>query len=179
MIQRLFQYLKGTLTIGWIYQGKRDDIIAFSDSSFADCNGSVSTCGYLVRVFGDTVAWKTIKQNFVALSTCEAEYAAMHLACKGVVSINNSISKLLNRSFLPATLRCDNQAAICNAETNGGNKLRHMTGVYRDYIKECLSQNKVKLKWISSKEQLADIMTKPLAFDLHSKLRDIIINISI
>ena len=177
LVERVFQYLKGTVAMGLVYQGRRDDMVAYSDSNFADCEGSKSTCGYIIRLFGDTVAWKTNKQNFVALSTCEAEYIAMSQCCQEIVSIDLSISRLLGRSILPAKLKCDNQAAIHCASTNGGNKLRHVTEKHYHYVRECRNLNRVDIKWVLSENQLADILTKPLAFLLHNKLTKKILNI--
>lgn len=177
MIRRIFQYLKGTVTMGLTFLGRTNEMVAFSDSSFADCKGSVSTCGYIVRLFGDTIAWKTTKQKYVALSTCEAEYVAMSEASREIVSIDKSISKIINKSLFPVVLYCDNRAAIFCASTNRSNKLRHMTEVHQDYIKECVDCERIIIKWVSTKDQLADIMTKPLAYEIHSKIRDKIINI--
>lgn len=69
MVKRVFRYLKGTRTLGLRYTGERNDLQAYSDASFADCNGSLTTCGYVIKLFGDTIAWRTHKQSYVALST--------------------------------------------------------------------------------------------------------------
>lgn len=176
MIKRVFAYLKGTITIGLNYTGRRNDLVAYSDASFADGKGSISTCGYVIKLFGDTIAWKTQKQRYVALSTCQAEYVAMSYACQETISISKSLDRILNDSFLPATLRCDNKAAEICAKTSGGNKLRHMTEIKEDYVKECEKENRVNITWVSSKEQLADIMTKPLSYEIHTVMRDKILN---
>lgn len=176
MVKRVFRYLKGTSTLGLHYTSKRNDMVAYSDASFADCKNSISTCGYVVSLFGDTIAWRTTKQSYVSLSTCQAEYVAMSLACQEVISINKSISRVLNESFLPALLRCDNNAAIACAKTSGGNRLRHMVEVHDNYVKECVKHNRIIIEWVSTKEQWADIMTKPLSFDVHVKLRNKLLN---
>lgn len=176
MVKRVFQYLKGTKSLGLNYLGRRDDLVAFSDASFADCKNSISTCGYVIRLFGDTISWRTTKQSYVALSTCQAEYVAMSQVCQETISIDKSIQRILNDSFLPATLYCDNRAAIFCAKTSGGNKLRHMTEIHEDYVKECVKCKRIVVDWVPTKEQWADIMTKPLSFETHTKLRDKILN---
>ena len=40
MAQRVFEYLKRTSRIGLRYHGRRNDMTAYSDSSFEDCKGS-------------------------------------------------------------------------------------------------------------------------------------------
>lgn len=176
MVERVFRYLKGTTSVGLNYYGRRNDLLAYSDASFADCKNSISTCGYIIRLFGDTIAWKTQKQSYVALSTCQAQYVAMSHACQEIVSINKSLNWMLKDSFLPASLLCDNKAAETCAKTSGGNKLRHMTEIKENYVKECVKENRVEIKWVSTKEQWADIMTKALCYETHTLMRDKILN---
>ena len=51
-----------------------------------------------------------------------------------------------------------------------------MAVTHGDYIKSCVLEGKVNVRWVSTKENEADIMTKPLPFDTHKFLRDKIIN---
>lgn len=74
------------------------------------------------------------------------------------------------------SLWCDNKAAEASAKTGGGTKLRHMTEVREHYVKECVNRNLVTVKWIASKDQIADILTKPLSFELHKRLTGRILN---
>ena len=41
-----------------------------------------------------------------------------------------------------------------------------------DYVKNCVLENRVKVKWIETKENMADIMTKPLPNLARDYLRD-------
>ena len=61
-VKRVFRYLKGTQTVGLTYLGKSDIFEGYSDASFGDCKGSLTTSGYIIKFFGDTIAWKTRKQ---------------------------------------------------------------------------------------------------------------------
>jgi len=51
-----------------------------------------------------------------------------------------------------------------------------MTEIKEDYVKECEKENRVNIIWVSTKEQLADIMTKPLSYEIHAVMRDKILN---
>ena len=143
-----------------IYKASENDIQSYADASFADCKNLLTTSGFFIKLFGDTVSWKTHKQPYVALSTCQAEYVAMSDACRESIALDNSLKLILNESFAPMTLWCDNKAAERNVETSGGNKLRHMTEVRENYVKECVRGKLIKIDWVASKEQLADIFTK-------------------
>ncbi|XP_043475030.1 secreted RxLR effector protein 161-like [Leptopilina heterotoma] len=104
MVKRVFKYLKGTKSLGLKYLGRQNGLLAYSDASFADCKSSVSTCGFIIKLFGDTIAWRVTKQSYVALSTCEAEYVAMSQACQELIAINKSLMRVYNDSLLPATV---------------------------------------------------------------------------
>lgn len=48
----------------------------------------------------------------------------------------------------------------------------HIAETHGDFIKSCVIENKVIVKWIGTKENKADIMTKPLPASTHIELRD-------
>lgn len=176
MTKRVFNYLKGTRDLSLIYRSNKDGMQAFSDASDADCKGSLTTSGYLINLFGNPVAWRSHKQSYVALSTCEAEYVAMGEACQEIMATGNTIDNLLEESIYPVQLFCDNVAAISSGKTIGSTKLRHMTRIKADYVKECIRFKRVELQWIRSKDQLADIFTKPLPFLTHANLTKRVLN---
>ena len=55
--------------------------------------------------------------------------------------------------------------------------MRHMTNIKEHYVRECVERLLVCVQWIASKEQEADIMTKPLSFELNTKLVKLIFNL--
>ena len=52
-----------------------------------------------------------------------------------------------------------------------------MTDIKEHYVRECVKRQLVSVKWVASKDQIADIMTKPLSFYLHAKLIKLILNL--
>ena len=80
IILRVFRYLKGTKEKGFRYCGNRNDVQAYSDASFADCEKSISTCGFVIRLFGsdgsDVENSKTNIRSFIDVSSrvCCNEY---------------------------------------------------------------------------------------------------------
>ena len=67
-------------------------------------------------------------------------------------------------------LRCDNYAAIQSTKMQGAVGLRHLTEIRYHFVKECEKRGRVDIEWVCSKDQLADIFTKPLLFSVHEKL---------
>ena len=52
-----------------------------------------------------------------------------------------------------------------------------MTDIKEHYVRECVERQLICMKWIASKKQEADVMTKPLSFELHAKLVKLISNL--
>ena len=142
----------------------------FSDTSFADCKGSKTTSGFIIRLYGDIVAWKAYKQHFVLFNT-------MSEACQETVSLLNSLKLFIRKDFNPVELYCDNRAAESSKMINVSNKLKHMTEVREGYVKECMSRNFVNVRWVPSKEKFADIFTKALLLETHRRLTCRILNL--
>ena len=176
MAKRVMQYLSGTKHYDLTYKAKSEGLIGYSDSSLSDCKNSLTTCGFVIKMFGDVVAWRTHKQTGVALSTCQAEYVAMSEACQEMISLHNSVKFVLGYNCYPMNLCCNNMAALVYAETDGGNKLRYMIKRRYHYVKECVREKYVKTLWIPTKQQLADIFTKSLEKNAHNYLTNKILN---
>ena len=82
-VNRFLRYLKHTPSIGlWYPMGASLDLLGYSDSDFAgsrvDRKSTSGGCHLLGR---SLVSWSSKKQNFVALSTAEAEYIAAGACC--------------------------------------------------------------------------------------------------
>lgn len=105
MVERVLRYLIKTKDLQMIYRRKLEGLDAYSDASMADCKGSITTCGFLVRLYGDIIAWKTKKQHYVSLSTCQAEYIAMSEACKEMIAIGFSLRDFMNENLYPMKLK--------------------------------------------------------------------------
>ena len=107
--------MKGTQTHSLNYYGDSNDMQGYSDASFGDCKGAKTTGGYVIKLFNDTITWRTKKQNYVALSTCQAEYVAMSDCCQEMISIHNCLKRVLDWDFTPIVLWYDNKATDCGS----------------------------------------------------------------
>ncbi|KAK2069237.1 hypothetical protein P8C59_003834 [Phyllachora maydis] len=87
--------------------------IGFSDSDFAgDKATSKSTYGYLYKLAGRPISWKTKRATTIALSTLEAETDGLTEAIREVQWIIGLFSKLHRPIDYPITLYGDNQGSI-------------------------------------------------------------------
>ena len=117
-VKRIMRYLKGTSNHGLIYSKKYSkSCVGFSDADWAgDVNDRKSTSGYLFKISGAPVSWRSKKQACVALSTAEAEYMALSSAAQEATWLRQLTKDLQNGLTRPTVIHEDNQSAICMAK---------------------------------------------------------------
>ncbi|XP_022956276.1 uncharacterized protein LOC111458028 [Cucurbita moschata] len=136
-VKQILRYVKGTLSFGCVYKKLSNmELVGFSDSDMAeDIDDRKSTTGVSYYLGVNPITWVSQKQKVVALSSCEAEYIATTVGtCQGVW-LDRILSNISQLQVKPK-LNVDNKSAIALTKNS----------VYHD-----------------RNEQLADILTKPLA----------------
>jgi hypothetical protein len=139
-------------------------LIGYSDSDLAgDVDDKKSTSGVFFYLGSSPVSWFTQKQKSVAISTCEAEYMAGTAAsCQGIW-LGRLLSELLDVEFEPVTLNMDNQSAIALCKNPVFHeRSKHIDTKYH-FIREKVEEGLIDVKYCGTNDQLADILTKPLA----------------
>ena len=133
-INRVIRYLKQTKTLAIEYSAPTTEgqpvFEAYSDSAFADdATTRRSSSGYLIKLFGGPIDWKSYKQKSVTTSTTEAELHALTHAAKEVYywkRIFRDIGLCLGHEI---STGCDNQQTIrllTNATPKLITKLHHV-----------------------------------------------------
>ncbi|WVZ50199.1 hypothetical protein U9M48_001476 [Paspalum notatum var. saurae] len=165
-VKQILRYLKGTQSYGLKYRrgtAAEPSLVGFSDSDHAgDLDDRKSTTGVAYFLGPSLVSWASQKQKTVALSSCEAEFvAAASAACQGVW-LSRLLGELLGKEPAPVDLLVDNQSAIALSK----NPVHHDRSKHIDtkfhFIRECVDDGKVKIDHVGTREQLANILTKPL-----------------
>ena len=128
--------------------------------------------GYIFYVAGSPVSWTSRKQRVVALSTTEAEYLAGTEATKEAMWINYFLSEIgiPKERILPITLMGDNQSAIAltrNPEYH--TRTKHIQGKQR-FISEMVEQGVITVKYVPTREMIADALTKALPRDKYTSI---------
>ena len=108
------------------------------------------------------VSWQSQKQKVVAISSCEAEYiAAAMAACQGIW-LARLFGELMNQPAAPFSLFIDNKSAISLCK----NPVLHDRSKHIDlryhFIRDYVEKRWVAVEFIGTREQKADILTKPL-----------------
>ncbi len=107
----------------------------------------------------------------VALSTCEAELYAEAAALQEVLWLRGMLQELGLTVATGSVVYGDNQSAIAVSK-NGvkGERTKHVDVKYH-FVTETVTAGNVKLQWIPTTEQEADIFTKALGAPAFEKFR--------
>ena len=185
--ERVLRYLAGTKDVGLVFgtrngdtvgdsRGRRAqvqvDVCAFADADWANDKGDRrSITGWVAKLNGDPVSWSSKKQRVVALSTCEAELYAEAAAIQEVLWLRGLMEELGLHTQTGSTVFGDNQSAIAVSE-NGvkGERTKHVDVKYH-FVTETVERGAVKLRWVPTAQQQADIFTKALAAPVFELLR--------
>jgi len=172
-VKSIFRYLLGTQGLGIWYpkHSTSFEIIGFFYSNFAGCKVDRKSISRTCQFIGQSlVSWSSKKQNSVALSTAEAEYISLGSCVAQVLWLKQQVLDL----GLPVgtiSIFCDNTSVICISK----NPIQHSRTKHIDirhhFIRDHVTKGDIELHHVTTKNQLADIFTNPLAFDTFSSLR--------
>ncbi|KAK2067699.1 hypothetical protein P8C59_001413 [Phyllachora maydis] len=137
--------------------------IGFSDSDFAgDKATSKSTYGYLYKLAGRPISWKTKRATTIALSTLEAETDGLTEAIREVQWIIGLFSELHRPIDYPITLYGDNQGSITVANDPALHARTKHTLLKFRYVREQVKAKIVTIIYLNTKCMPADGLTKAL-----------------
>nr|GEW77351.1 integrase, catalytic region, zinc finger, CCHC-type, peptidase aspartic, catalytic [Tanacetum cinerariifolium] len=146
----------------------KDSSFELTDFSDADHVGCVDTHKRTfggIQFLGDKlVSWMSKKQDCTAMSSAEAEYMALSASCAQVMWMKTQLKNYgFNYNKIP--LYCDFQSAIaisCNPVEHSRTKHIH---TWYHFIKEHVKNGIIKLYFVRTEYQLADMITKALPED--------------
>ncbi|KAL0439619.1 UNVERIFIED_CONTAM: Secreted RxLR effector protein [Sesamum latifolium] len=115
----ILKYLKRTEDMFLIYGGGELIQEGYSDASFqSDDDDAKSQLGFVFKLNGGVVVWKSSKKDTTADSTTEVEYITALEAAKEAVWMKNYIQELgvVPSIAEPLVIFCDNNGAIAQAK---------------------------------------------------------------
>ena len=143
---------------------------AFCDSDFAgDKNTRLSVTGYGIYLHGCLVSWKSRAMKTHALSSTEAEYIAMSEVVCEILFVRQILEFFGKKVDYPIVVNCDNVGAIFlahNAKTS--NRTKHID-IKTHFIREYVEKGVVKIVFVGSEDNDADIWTKNVTEKLYLK----------
>nr|GEX53358.1 putative RNA-directed DNA polymerase [Tanacetum cinerariifolium] len=161
-VLRIVKYLKGTTSHGVLFKANGHfNIQIFTDADSAGDKGNRrSTSGYFSLVGGNLVTWKSKKQKVVSLSSAEAEFRGIAKGPAEALWIRKLVSEIGLPPKESIRIMSDNKAAIQISENLVQHDRTKPVEVDRHFIKEKLEAGIIKLPFVKSEDQLANILTK-------------------
>ncbi|MBW0526413.1 hypothetical protein O181_066128 [Austropuccinia psidii MF-1] len=160
-LEHLIAYVRGTRTLGILMANNNSSpaIHCYVDASWGG-EGDQSSHGYIILHGKSPISWQSKKQSTVASSTAQAEYMALSFAARECNWILNLFQPMLG-SIIP-TMLSDNKTAV-GILTSLLNKKQtwHLIQQF-NLINEYIACKNVQLEWVSTNNQLANILTKAM-----------------
>lgn len=175
-VKQILRYVKGSITLGCHYGRKGEgtpELVGFCDSDLAgDVNDRKSTSGAVFFLGSNLITWASLKQKTVAFSSCEAKYmSAATAACQGIW-LSRLLGELQNKEAQCVKLKIDNMSAISLSKNPVYHDRSKHIQIRYHFIRNCVEEGSVAVEHVSIGNQLADLLTKPLARVKFLELRE-------
>lgn len=161
---RVVRYIKTAPGLGLFMPSQSSELLTtYCDSDWGTCMQTrKSVTGYLVKFGDDVISWKSKKQETVARSSVEAKFRSMASAVTEITWLIGLYKELGVNIKQPVNLFCDSKTAIQIAS----NPIFHERTKHFDidcyFVREKILQHMIKTQHVSTKDQLADLLTKGL-----------------
>ena len=170
---RIIKFVLDTQDYGLKFDPTKDHLWkleGMSDSDFAtDKMTRTSVTGFIIYFKGIPIAWRSRGQRGVVLSTTEAEYVALSEVVATIKFIVQLLSDMEIQVELPIKVYVDNVGAIflANNQTTS-DRTKHVDVRYH-FIREYIENGTVKILFIRSGENDADLFTKNVPSAIYTK----------
>jgi len=181
-VLKIIEYLLGSKELGITYErGYGLDLVLFTDSNYAEkADDRRSVSGIAVLLCCAVVAWASVTQKVLAVSTTEAEYISTGdgvkegLFAKGVLCF--LVPQLSEKCF---DVCVDNAGAISLANNPLSSARTKHIDVRFHFLRELVRSKTIEVVYVPTKFQHADILTKPLTGEGFVMHRGVLMNIPV
>lgn len=166
--KRILRYLRGSMDFKLIFRRSNFALTAYCDADWAgDLSDRKSTSGILIKCNPNDspIQWRTIRQQSVALSSCEAEYMALAACIQEMLYVKFVFFTI---GYKSDSVKCplvysDNQGCIALAKNPLMNRRSKHIDIKYHFLRDIVAKGEVELAYLCTDRMPADVLTKPLA----------------
>ena len=191
-IRRIARYLAGTMDRGMVFRpDKLKGLMVHVDADFAGNWDSIDSSnvdtarsrhGYVISLAGCPICWKSQLQSEIALSSTESEYTGLSYALREAIPIINLLQEMQRRGVsvnsttpqIKCTVFEDNSGALEMAREHKYRPRTKHLNIKLHHFRWHVNQGIVEIAKISTTDQCADVLTKPLPEESFVRHREFI-----
>ena len=146
------------------------EIMGYSDADYAsDKNTRRSITGLIIYLCGIPIAWRSKSQKCVTLSSTESEYYALSELCSEILYIRNTLEFMEFKIRYPIVVRVDNVGAMFLGNNPALSQRTKHISIRQHFTRQYVEDGIIKIVFVKSKNNDADIFTKNLSSELFEK----------
>ena len=161
-VKRILRYLKQTISYCLLLSCSNSFTFqAFSDADWAgDIDDRRSVGAYCIFLGSTLISWRSKQQATVARSSTEAEYKALADTAAELQWLQYLAAELGLPLSTSPTLWCDNIGATYLSSNPVFHARTKHIEIDFHFVRDLVSQQKLLVKFLSTRDQLADLLTK-------------------
>ncbi|GJW04859.1 hypothetical protein Tco_1563715 [Tanacetum coccineum] len=162
----------GTTHLGlWYPKGFDIETIVYADSDHAgdyvDRKSTSSVCTFMGCFL---TSWYSKKQTTLAISTTEEEYVSAEKACQQALWMKQALVDYGVR-LDDILIMCDNKGAIDLSKNLVQHSRTKHIEIHHHFLRDNIQKGNISIEKVSSEDNIADILTKPLKREPFNYLR--------
>ena len=162
--KHILRYVRHCPDLGLFYQqGEENCLRGFTDADYGqDIDDRISVGAYIFFLGNSPISWNSKKQSSTSRSSCESEYRALAQCSCEAVWLRRLLQELRILDDKPTNIYCDNQSSIKLSYNPVFHERSKHFEIDFHFTRQKVEENVIKVEFIPSHEQPADILTKSL-----------------